>query len=280
MAGLKPRAIVPVPVLSPRLSSHWVGLVTPVPRGIARPLVESLRYEAVCSENDITQAVPLPPEGLIGFDAAVALALRRIRDHDVQTRWSDASTPGSPSDPLPSDPDWSGGSLYTDVREQDVACDPESLWRVVQGVGGDHGWYSFSLAWEVRGLLDRAVGGVGLRRGRRDPWRLRIGEPLDFWRVEALEPGQMLRLRAEMKLPGLAWLEMSVRSEPTRYYQRALFWPRGLGGHLYWWSVAPFHGFVFGSMVRNIARAAEQLAAEPMADDSGRPRHSTATSLG
>lgn len=280
VAGLKPRAIVQVPVLSPRLSSHWVGLVTPVPRGIARPLVESLRHEVVCSENDITRVLPLPPEGLIGFDAAVALALRRIRDHDVETRWSDASTPGSPSDPLPSDPDWSGGSLYTDVREQEVACDPESLWRVVQGVGGDHGWYSFSLAWEVRGLLDRAVGGVGLRRGRRDPWRLRIGEPLDFWRVEALEPGRMLRLRAEMKLPGLAWLEMSVQSEPTRYDQRALFWPRGLGGHLYWWSVAPFHRFVFGSMVRNIARAAEQLAAEPMADDSGRPRHSTATSFG
>jgi uncharacterized protein YbjT (DUF2867 family) len=263
VAGLKHRAIVPVPVLSPQLSSHWVGLVTPVPRGIARPLVESLRHEVICSENDITALVPPPPDGLMGFDRAVEQALRRIRDHEVQTRWSDASTPGSPSDPLPSDPEWSGGSLYTDVRERVVHADPASLWRVIEGVGGDHGWYSFPLAWEVRGLLDRLVGGVGLRRGRRDPYRLRIGEPVDFWRVEALEPGQMLRLRAEMKLPGLAWLELSVRTDPTRFQQRALFWPRGLGGHLYWWSVAPFHGVVFGSMVRHIARAAEDLDAGP-----------------
>lgn len=263
VAGLQPRVIVPVPVLSPRLSSHWVGLVTPVPSGIARPLVESLRHEVVCSENDIVQFVPPPHGGLMGFDQAVEQALRRVRDHDVQTRWSDASTPGSPSDPLPSDPDWSGGSLYSDVRERRVDADARALWEVVEGIGGDHGWYSFPLAWEVRGLLDRVVGGVGLRRGRRNPYHLRIGEPLDFWRVEALEPGQMLRLRAEMRLPGLAWLELSVLTEPTRYHQRALFWPRGLGGHLYWWSVAPFHGIVFGSMVRNIARAAEALPVSP-----------------
>lgn len=259
VAGLKRRAIVPVPVLSPRLSSHWVGLVTPVPRGIARPLVQSLRHEVVCGEHDLDALVPPPPGGLIGFDRAVRLALRRIRDHDVTTRWSDASTPGTPSDPLPSDPDWSGGSLYTDEREQEVDASPAALWRVVEGIGGDHGWYSFPLAWEVRGLLDRVVGGVGLRRGRRDPDRLRSGEPLDFWRVEAIEPGRLLRLRAEMRLPGLAWLELSVESAPTRYHQRAVFWPRGLGGHVYWWAVAPFHGIVFGSMVRNIARAAVQL---------------------
>jgi uncharacterized protein YbjT (DUF2867 family) len=269
VAGLNRRAIVPVPVLSPRLSSHWVGLVTPVPSGIARPLVQSLRHEVVCSEHDIERYVPPPPGGLIGFDRAVELALQRIRDHDVQTRWSDASTPGSPSDPLPSDPDWSGGTLYTDVREHLVDAPPGALWQVIEGVGGDHGWYSFPLAWEVRGLLDRLVGGVGLRRGRRDPQRLRIGEPVDFWRVESLEPGRLLRLRAEMRLPGLAWLEMSVATGPTRYQQRAIFWPRGLAGHLYWWSVAPFHGIVFGSMVRNISRAAAADASSTSGREAG-----------
>ena len=258
VAGLSRRIIVPVPVLSPTLSSHWVGLVTPVPRGIAKPLVASLRYEVVCREHDIARYVPDPPGGLVGFDRAVELALRRIKDRDVATRWSDASTPGASSDPLPTDPDWAGGSLYVDEREQVVDADPSALWSVIEGIGGDRGWYSFPLAWEVRGVLDRLAGGVGLRRGRRDPDQLRVGEPLDFWRVETLEPGQLLRLRAEMKLPGLAWLELGVRTDPTTYVQRAVFHPRGLVGHLYWWSVAPFHGIVFGSMVRNISRDAEQ----------------------
>jgi uncharacterized protein YbjT (DUF2867 family) len=260
-AGLTPRIIVPVPVLSPTLSSHWVGLVTPVPRGIAKPLVASLRHEVVCHEHDIRTYVPDPPDGLVGFDRAVGLALRRIKDQDVATRWSDASTPGAPSDPLPTDPTWAGGSLYADEREQVVAAEPEVLWTVIEGVGGERGWYSFPLAWEVRGWLDRLVGGVGLRRGRRDPDHLRVGEPLDFWRVETLEPGHLLRLRAEMKLPGLAWLELAVREEPTTYVQRAVFHPRGLVGHLYWWSVAPFHGVVFGSMLRNISRDAERRQA-------------------
>ncbi|MFZ0325158.1 MAG: SDR family oxidoreductase [Actinomycetes bacterium] len=258
LAGLSRRIIVPVPVLSPTLSSHWVGLITPVPRGIAKPLVASLRYEVFCHEHDIHDYVPDPPGGLVGFDRAVELALRRIKDRDVTTRWSDASTPGAPSDPLPTDPSWAGGSLYVDEREGAVAADPATLWSVIEGVGGGRGWYSFPLAWEVRGWLDRAAGGVGLRRGRRDPDRLRVGEPVDFWRVESLDRGRLLRLRAEMKLPGLAWLELGIRDDPTTYVQRAVFHPRGLAGHLYWWSVAPFHGIVFGSMVRNIIREAER----------------------
>jgi uncharacterized protein YbjT (DUF2867 family) len=262
VAGLPPRIIVPVPVLSPTLSSHWVGLVTPVPAEIARPLVASLRHEVVCHENDIAGWVPDPPDGLIGFERAVDLALRRIKDADVATRWSNASVRGAPSDPLPSDPDWAGGSLYTDERERVTDASPESLWHVIEGIGGDRGWYSFPLAWEVRGLLDRLVGGVGLRRGRRDRDRLMVGESLDFWRVEEREPGHLLRLRAEMRVPGLAWLEMSVDRDPTTYRQRAVFHPHGLLGHLYWWSVAPFHGIVFGSMVRGITRAAEESTYE------------------
>lgn len=259
VAGLPRRLIVPVPVLTPRLSSHWIGLVTPVPHSIARPLTESLRHEVVCDEHDIARYVPDVPGRPLTFEKALTLALRRVREADVTTRWSSASLPGAPSDPLPTDPDWAGGSLYEDRRELVVNAPRASLWRVIEGIGGDNGWYSFPLAWAVRGWLDRFVGGVGLRRGRRDAQRLRVGDSLDFWRVEAIEPGRLLRLRAEMRLPGLAWLEMYAEDDDggrTRYRQRALFHPRGLLGHAYWWSVSPFHAIVFGGMARNIAQAA------------------------
>ncbi|GHI83867.1 SDR family oxidoreductase [Streptomyces xanthophaeus] len=302
VAELPHRLILRVPMLTPRLSSHWIGLVTPVPRALARPLAESLRHEVVCAEHDIARYVPDPPGAPIGFDQALDLALRRVREADVTTRWSSASLPGAPSDPLPTDPDWAGGSLYTDDRERSVDASPAALWRVVEGIGGENGWYSFPLAWSVRGWLDRLVGGVGIRRGRRDAARLRVGDSLDFWRVEEIEPGSLLRLRAEMRLPGLAWLEMYVdpgaapapaprpaspgpaaaapagdtgTGRPAggaRYRQRALFHPHGLLGHLYWWSVSPFHALVFGGMARNIARAAERLdAPSPAAASAGGP---------
>jgi uncharacterized protein YbjT (DUF2867 family) len=264
VAGLPHRLILPVPVLTPRLSSLWIGLVTPVPAAVARPLAESLRHEVVCHERDIAGYLPDPPDGPTGVDAALSLALRRVREAQVATRWSEASVPGAPSDPLPSDPGWAGGSLYTDRRQARVDASPQDLWRVVEGIGGEHGWYSLGVAWTARGLLDRLFGGVGLRRGRRDAHRLRVGDSLDFWRVEEVERGRLLRLRAEMRLPGLAWLEMSVdRDEEgrTRYRQRAVFHPRGLLGHAYWWAVAPFHAVVFGGMARNIARAAARSAA-------------------
>lgn len=265
VAGLPPRLILRVPMLTPRLSSHWIGLVTPVPRALARPLAESLRHEVVCAEHDIALHVPDPPGTPIGFDEALRLALRRIREARVTTRWSSAALPGAPSDPLPTDPDWAGGSLYTDRRERAVDASPEALWRVVEGIGGENGWYSFPLAWVLRGWLDRLVGGVGIRRGRRDATRLRVGDSLDFWRVEEIVPGRLLRLRAEMRLPGLAWLELHAdapgpgEAGAARYRQRALFHPHGLLGHLYWWSVSPFHALVFGGMARNIARAAQRL---------------------
>ena len=265
VAGLPRRRILPVPFFTPSLSSHWVGVITPVPAGIARPLVESLRNTVVCSEHDIAQYVPDPPGGLLGFDDAVRLAIQRVRDAEVATRWSSASVPGVPSDPLPTDPDWAGGTLFLDERTQETHATPEQLWRVVEGIGGDAGWYSFPLAWEVRGWLDRAVGGVGLRRGRRSPSDLYVGEALDFWRVEALEEEKLLRLRAEMRVPGRAWLEFHVEQDGalvpparSRLRQKATFKPHGLFGSLYWWALVPFHGFVFGGMVRNICRAAEE----------------------
>ncbi|MDU0288478.1 SDR family oxidoreductase [Saccharothrix longispora] len=256
VAGLRPRRVLPVPLLTPGLSSHWVNLVTPVPKSIAKPLIESLVHEVVCREHDVERLVP---GGTTGYDQAVELALAKVRDADVETRWSGASVAGVPSDPLPSDPDWSGGSAYRDVREQGTSASPERLWEVVEGIGGEHGWYSFPLAWAVRGWLDRLVGGVGLRRGRRDPRRLHVGEALDWWRVEELDRGRLLRLRAEMRVPGLAWLELQVvpRGSGSTYRQRAVFVPRGLAGHVYWWLVWPFHGLVFGGMVRNITSEAE-----------------------
>jgi uncharacterized protein YbjT (DUF2867 family) len=267
VAGLRRRIIVPVPLLSPKLSAHWVNVVTPVPAAIAKPLVRSLVNEVVCSEHDIASYIPDPPEGLLGFDESVRLALQRVREATVETRWSAASWPGAPSDPLPTDPDWAGGSLYTDLRRTVVDSSPGALWKVIEGIGGENGWYSLPIAWAARGLIDRLVGGVGLRRGRRDRNRLYVGESLDFWRVEEVLPGRLLRLRAEMRLPGGAWLELSVEEtdQGTEYVQRALFHPRGLAGHAYWWSVAPFHGVVFGSMVRNIRTAAESAPADAMA---------------
>ncbi len=260
IAGLKPRRIAALPLLTPSLSSHWVGLVTPVPNSIARPLVESLINEVVCKEHDIAAHVPDPDTGLTGFQRSVELALQRIHDRHVTTSWSSATTAGAPSDPLPSDPDWAGGSLYMDERERLVDATPEQLWSVVEGIGGGHGWYSWRLGWWARGLLDRIFGGPGLRRGRRDPFELTVGEALDWWRVEDIDDLHLLRLRAEMRLPGLAWLELIIDADDqgrTLFRQRALFQPRGLAGHLYWAMVYPFHGFVFGGMQRNIARAAE-----------------------
>ncbi|MEV2277478.1 SDR family oxidoreductase [Nocardiopsis sp. NPDC049922] len=256
VAGIRRRWIIPVPVLSPGLSSLWVGLVTPVPPSIARPLVESLRHDAVTREDDLSDL--LDDHDRLRFDEAVRLALRRVDQARVDTRWSSAAWPTAPSDPLPTDPDWAGGSLYTDERSRPVDAPPDRLWAVVEGIGGEQGWYSWPLAWAARGWIDLAVGGVGLRRGRRDPRRLRAGDSVDFWRVEEIVPGELLRLRAEMRLPGLAWLELGVGREDGRtvYRQRALFRPRGLAGHLYWKAVTPFHGLVFGSMARNIARRA------------------------
>ncbi len=265
-ARLRRRVIVSVPVLTPRLSSRWVGLVTPLPSAVALPLVESLSMATVCTEHDIADYVPDPPDGLVPYVRSVELALAKLHRSEVRTAWSSSSVPGAPSDPLPSDPDWAGGALHVDERSTVVNASPASLWRVIEGMGGERGYYSFPLAWEIRGWIDRAAGGVGLARGRRDPDRLRVGDPLDFWRVEERDPERMLRLRGEFRMPGLAWLELSierrtdVRGRPvTVYRQRALFNPHGFPGEAYWKAMTPFHGIIFGSMLTNIRDSAEQL---------------------
>jgi uncharacterized protein YbjT (DUF2867 family) len=263
VAGLSKRIILPINVLTPELSSHWVNLVTPVPRAIARPLVRSLRHPAVCREHDIAQWIPDPASGLIDFDEAVRLALTRVKEAQVATRWSDAATPGVPSEPLPSDPTWTGGTLYTDVREVRTTASTQDLFAAIERIGGESGWYSSQLLWRTRGFIDRLVGGVGLRRGRRNPERLSVGDAVDFWRVEEYIPNEVVRLRAEMLMPGRAWLEFTVQDEgATRLLrQRAIYWPHGLAGHAYWWGVAPFHAFVFPPMARHIVEHAEQRTA-------------------
>lgn len=266
VAGLKSRKIISLPYLSPSLSSHWVGLVTPVPKKIARALMESLIHEVICKEHNISFYIPNPEGGLTNFSKAVELALQRIQDGRVTTRWASAAHIGAPSNPLPTDPDWAGGSLYVDERVRTVHCTPAQLWKIIEGIGGEHGWYSWRLGWWTRGVLDRFVGGPGLRRGRRDAFNLVIGDALDWWRVEELEENHLLRLRAEMRLPGLAWLELIIEVDghgQTLFRQRALFHPLGPAGGLYWMIIKPFHGLVFGGMQRNIARAAESLPLDP-----------------
>lgn len=261
-AGLPQRAIAPLPVLTPRLASHWVNLVTPIPRRVAMPLVESLQNECIMKDHAIDELIPPPEGGLTPYRRAVALALGRVKTDEVETSWQDGEVLGVPSDPLPNDPEWAGRLAFTDVRSLPTSATPEDLWRVIQGIGGERGWYSNPFLWAMRGWMDKIVGGVGLRRGRRHRDRLIVGDAVDFWRVEAIEPGSLLRLRAEMKVPGLAWLELRATPDGSgaRYDQRAVFFPTGLSGRLYWFAVLPFHGFIFAGMANRITAAAELAA--------------------
>jgi uncharacterized protein YbjT (DUF2867 family) len=259
VAGLANRRIVVLPVLTPRLAGLWIGLVTPIPTGLGRALIESLHNDAVMVEHGIDEVISPPAEGLTSYRDAVGLALRRIERGEVETTWANASPVGAPSDPLPSDPTWAGEVVYTDERSKVCEADPRTLWQVVESIGGENGWYSFPLAWAVRGWLDRLVGGVGLSRGRRDARRLQTGDALDFWRVEKIERGTLLRLRAEMRAPGGAWLEWRVRpgdAGTARLDQRAIFFPRGIAGRVYWYAILPFHGVIFKGMVNNITGTA------------------------
>jgi len=267
--GLRRRLVIPVPVLTPRLSAFWIHLVTPISHHSAAPLVEGLRNRAVC-RND--EALGLMPQRLLTVREGIRLALDRVEQRDVETVWSSAG-------PVSGDPDWSGGRVFTDARSLDLDVPPAVVYRAVCRMGGANGWYAADRLWWLRGVLDRLAGGPGLRRGRRDPERLSFGEVVDFWRVIGLEPNRVLKLRAEMKLPGEAVLEFAIeprdaRSGPlppdaadraprSRLTQTARFRPRGLAGLLYWYAVLPFHGIVFRQMLHGIRFAAERLAATP-----------------
>ena len=260
-AGLKQRPIAALPVLTPWLASQWVNLVTPIPRALAVPIIASLQYDCVVHEHDIENFIPDPEGGLTPYRRSVRLALGNVRNGTVETSWLGAAVSDVPSNRLPSDPEWTGHTVYTDLRELHTTAPTDQVWRVIEGIGGDNGWYSFPIAWAVRGWLDKLVGGVGLRRGRLNAAHLNAGDALDFWRVEELDRGRFLRLRAEMKVPGGAWLELSVTPDEvnggSQYRQRAVFFPQGLGGRLYWFSVLPFHGVIFAGMAEKITQTAE-----------------------
>jgi uncharacterized protein YbjT (DUF2867 family) len=262
-SGLRRRWIIRVPVLTPKLSSLWIGFVTPVPTRLARPLIGSLINETVADpKKSIEAIIPKPPEGLIDVTTAINLALSRTTSNQVETRWSDAAVITAPWQKAQSDPDWAGEITHRDKRDVLTDAPIDCVWKSIEQIGGETGWYGADFLWWARGVLDRIVGGVGLRRGRRDPKHLRIGDGLDFWRVEAIEKEKALRLYAEMILPGKAWLEFRIEPEDgkVRITQEATFSPRGLGGQLYWYLVLPLHAFVFPTMLRNIVRSSKRKA--------------------
>ncbi len=249
--GLRRRLVIPVPVLTPHLSSLWIHLVTPLSSRIARPLAEGLRNRVVCRDDE---AARLMPQRLLPAREAIARALGRLEAGEVATSWSDAGA-------MPGDPDWAGGTTFVDRRHMAVDAPPEAVHAAACRIGGGEGYHAFSWLWKLRGFMDRMIGGPGLRRGRRDPERVGFGDALDFWRVTGVERGRLLELRAEMKLPGIATLSFEIEPRDgggSMLWQTARFQPRGLLGLAYWAAVVPLHGLVFNGMLRGIARSAEQ----------------------
>jgi uncharacterized protein YbjT (DUF2867 family) len=258
LAGLRRRLILPVPLLTPRLSSHWVNLVTPLPYGLARPLVDSLINDVVVNpERDIRDVVDRTPYTL---DQAIERALAVVGDLEIKTSWMDSAPTNTPASPMPQDPDWAGGTIYENTQEVVTNATPDALFACVSGIGGERGWYAANVLWTLRGWLDKLIGGVGMRRGRRHPDDLRVGDALDFFRVEAYEPPSLLRLRAEMKVPGGAWLEWGITTDDdgrTRLRQLARFTPRGVAGRLYWWVLLPIHKVIWKQLAERLAASAE-----------------------
>jgi uncharacterized protein YbjT (DUF2867 family) len=254
--GLR-RWLVPVPVLTPRLSSYWVHWVTPVPAVIAGPLIQGLRNDVVV-RNDAARGL-FPDIQPVGYDAAVREALQNLETGHVETTWTDALA-SSLGDETPVLLRTQEG-LIMERRVRTVRASAERVYGEFTQLGGDTGWLFFDWAWQVRGWADRFLGGVGLRRGRRDAREVRVGDAVDFWRVERVEPGRALRLRAEMKVPGRAWLEFQVEPQEdggARLSQTALFAPRGLWGLVYWYLLYPIHAVIFSGLVRRLGERAEE----------------------
>ena len=259
-AGLLKRFIIPVPVLTPRLSSYWIHLVTPVPAHIARPLAEGLRNPAVCDSDRITKLIPQP---LLSCQEAIEMALERQQRYRVETHWSDAGLLPRGEWSIEGDAHWSGGTVFKDNKSIDVEAPAECVWKAVIEIGGEQGWYYANWLWSIRGFLDKIIGGVGLRKSFRDPYTLKTGDTIDFWRVVRLDPEKDLILVAEMKLPGEAVLsfELEISSNTViRLHQKARFYPRGLLGLAYWYLSFPLHLFVFSGMIRGIKKHALELA--------------------
>jgi hypothetical protein len=248
--GLK-RLIIPVPVLTPKLSSLWLGLVTPLYARVGRKLIDSVRHDTVVTDDRAIQAFDIRPRGI---REAIARALINEDQEFAATRWLDAlSSPGK----LKS---WGGvkfGTRLVDSRSLQVPCTPEVAMQPIRRIGGKTGWYYGDWLWRLRGFVDLLFGGVGMRRGRRDPEWLMPGDTLDFWRVEAYEPNRLLRLFAEMKVPGRAWLQFEIEAHgaATTIRQTAIFDPVGMFGLLYWYALYPLHELIFRGMLRGIVKA-------------------------
>jgi hypothetical protein len=251
------RVMIPVPVLTPRLSSYWCSLVTPVPGAIARPLIEGLRNEVVVRDPRPAAAFGIPATP---FELAVRRAIERIDGHDVETTWFDSlGVPGRPD--LAAERSREG--MIVDRQRRSVRAGAALTFSEIERLGGAGGWPYANLLWALRGLLDRAVGGPGMRLGRRDPDHVRVGDAVDFWRVEAVRRPELLRLRAEMKVPGRAWLQFEVSgdAETSHIVQTAFFEPKGLSGILYWYALLPAHLFIFRGSIRQLVKRAEQAQA-------------------
>ncbi len=254
--GLGNRLIIPVPAISPRLAAWWIQLITPISHRIALPLSEGVRNQVICRNDD---AVKLMPQELLNIRESIAAADVRISSNYIETAWSDAGV-------MPGDPDWSGGTNFTNVYQIDIDATPEEVYKEISCIGGEHGYYGADWLWALRGIMDQVIGGPGLRRGRKDSKHVAYGDAIDFWRVIEVEPAKRLVLRAEMALPGDADLEFDIiqgegNPTPTRLVSTARFKPRGLAGLMYWFSVLPLHRFVFLKMLHGIKHAVESKPA-------------------
>jgi uncharacterized protein YbjT (DUF2867 family) len=255
--GLK-RILLHTPFYTPRLSAYWVHMLTPIHWRVILPLIEGLHAEMIVHDELARKLFPtIRP---LDFQNALHLALERFQSDSVETSWSGALvvTQGNNRPLVLTTTD---GMIYERRRLLlDIPSAP--VFRAFTGLGGESGWLFMNWSWEIRGWIDKLFGGVGLRRGRRHPDDLRVGEALDFWRVEAIEPGRLMRLRAEMKLPGKAWLEFQSFPQSdgkTQLTQTAYFAPHGLAGFLYWYLLYPIHGFIFSGLIRKVADRARNL---------------------
>jgi uncharacterized protein YbjT (DUF2867 family) len=258
--GLR-RYIISVPVLTPRLSSYWVHWMTPVPAKVVRPLILGLRNELIVRDDSAREIFPdIEP---MDYETAVRRALKKLESGDIETLWTDALA-SSKGDAEPVYFTEEQG-MFIERRTRVVSAEPEDVYHAFAGLGGKRGWPPYNWLWQIRGALDRLVGGVGMRRGRRHPDDVRRGDALDFWRVEAVDPPNLLRLRAEMKLPGHGWLQFETKELEdgrTELIQTAFFASKGLLGLIYWYGVYPLHGPIFSRMIETVARRSENASGE------------------
>ncbi|QSZ42147.1 DUF2867 domain-containing protein [Sulfurimonas aquatica] len=251
--GLK-RWIFPLPILTIKLSSYWLNFFTPVPYNVARSLIEGLSSEVIIQNENATKYFPhIRP---VSFEHAVKQAIQEMEENQVFSRWSDA---GGGKDVWEKEfKNDTSAALFLDRQTLPLdGVSKEALYGAFCSIGGDEGWFGYNWLWEIRGVMDKMIGGAGLNRGRRDTYKLRVGESVDFWRVEDLKENERLLLRAQMKVPGKAWLEFRIKGD--EFIQTAYFYPRGLLGRLYWYLLIPIHYFVFKDMIRSIMKKAKKL---------------------